>query len=56
MKNDYSVWGVRKGVSGAEIPIHARYAIHSKPTYYKSLGNNGQGKYYGEALVSGEVN
>lgn len=50
VKNDYSIWGVRKGVSGAEIPIHARYAIHNKPTYYKSLGNNGQGKYYGVPL------
>lgn len=36
LKNDYSIWGVRKGVSGAEIPIHARYAIHEKPEYYKS--------------------
>lgn len=35
IKNDYSIWGVRKGISGAEIPIHARYAIHDKPIYYK---------------------
>ena len=35
IKNDYSIWGVRKGVSGAEIPIHARYAIHEKPIYYR---------------------
>ena len=36
IKNDYSIWGVRKGVNGAEIPIHARYAIHKKPKYYKA--------------------
>ena len=37
LKNDYSVWGVRKGASGAEIPIHSRYAIHKKPVYYKNF-------------------
>ena len=36
-KNDYSVWGVRKSISGAEIPVHARYAIDKKPIWYKSL-------------------
>ena len=36
IKNDYSIWGTRKGVNGAEIPIHARYAIHKKPKYYKA--------------------
>lgn len=39
LKNDYSVWGVRKGISGADIPIHARYAIHTKPEYYKGYDN-----------------
>ena len=42
LKNDYSVWGVRKSLSGAEIPIHARYAIQKKPEYYKSF----DGKIY----------
>lgn len=37
LKNDYSVWGVRKSATGAEIPIHSRYAIHKKPTYYKNF-------------------
>lgn len=37
LKNDYSVWGKRKGVSGAEIPIHVRYAIDRKPKEYCSL-------------------
>jgi hypothetical protein len=35
--NDITVWGKRKGISGAEIPIHARYAIDKKPKYYKTL-------------------
>ena len=37
LRNDYSVWGKRKGVTGKEIPIHARYAIDKKPYYYKSI-------------------
>ena len=37
VRNDYSVWGKRKGISGAEIPIHARYAIDKKPVRYKAL-------------------
>lgn len=37
VKNDYSVWGKRKGISGAEIPIHARYAIDKKPVRYKAF-------------------
>lgn len=37
VKNDYSVWGVRKGISGAEIPVHMRYAIDTKPTQYTSI-------------------
>ena len=40
VRNDYSIWGVRKGVSGAEIPIHFRYAIHKKPEYYKAFNGD----------------
>lgn len=40
VKNDYSIWGTRKGVTGAEIPIHARYAIHNKPVYYHGYDGN----------------
>ena len=36
IKNDFSVWGTRKGVGGTDIPIHIRYAIDEKPLYYKS--------------------
>jgi hypothetical protein len=37
MKNDYSIWGERTGVSGAKIPVHMRYAIDVKPMYYKNF-------------------
>lgn len=37
IRNDFSIWGKRKGVSGAELPIHYRYAIHKKPEYYKNV-------------------
>ena len=40
LKNDYSIWGNRKSVSGAEIPIHYRYAIDEKPTYYRKVTVN----------------
>ena len=40
VKNDYSIWGTRKSITGAEIPIHARYAIHNKPVYYHSYDGN----------------
>ncbi len=34
IKNDFSLWGVRKGITGIDIPIHLRYAIDSKPWIY----------------------
>lgn len=37
VKNDFSIWGARKGVSGADIPIHLRFAIDKKPKKYTSL-------------------
>ena len=37
VKNDYSIWGKRKGVSGVELPIHLRYAIDHKPTQYTTI-------------------
>lgn len=37
LKNDYSIWGERKSVSGATLPIHYRYAIDDKPIKYYSL-------------------
>ena len=42
IKNDYTVWGSKRTSEGAEIPIHARYAIDKKPEFYYSfeLQNN----------------
>lgn len=40
VKNDFIVWGKRQDINGAEIPIHARYAIDKKPEYYKALNGN----------------
>lgn len=40
LKNDYSVWGVRKGITGVDLPIHLRYAIDKKPTYYKNTNGD----------------
>jgi hypothetical protein len=37
LKNDYSIWGVRKSLTGVDIPIHLRYAIDVKPTEYTSI-------------------
>lgn len=37
LRNDYSIWGQRETASGAEIPIHYRYAIDGKPVKYVSL-------------------
>lgn len=42
IKNDFTVWGVRKSSSGSEIPIHMRYAIDEKPWIYVSY----KGDYY----------
>lgn len=37
MRNDFSVWGMRKTTSGADVPVHMRYAIDKKPTHYKTF-------------------
>lgn len=37
IRNDFSIWGKRKSVSGEELPVHMRYAIDFKPIYYKPL-------------------
>lgn len=37
VKNDYSIWGQRTTVSGAQVPIHLRYAIDQKPIQYTSI-------------------
>lgn len=37
LRNDFSVWGTKKTVSGAELDIHMRYVIDVKPIEYTSL-------------------
>ena len=37
LRNDFSIWGKRTTVSGGEVPIHMRYALANKPTYYRSI-------------------
>lgn len=37
VKNDYSVWGTHKTVSGIDVPIHMRYAIDKKPETYLTV-------------------
>lgn len=37
VRNDFTVWGTRKGTGDVEIPIHMRYAIDKKPTIYYSF-------------------
>ena len=37
VKNDYTVWGKKQTDSGAEIPIHMRYAIDLKPYFYRAF-------------------
>lgn len=37
LRNDYSIWGERTGVSGAKIPVHIRYAIDRKPIQYTQI-------------------
>ena len=41
VKNDFSIWGKRTSISGAEIPIHLRFAIQKKPVIYKKISDNG---------------
>lgn len=42
VKNDFSIWGKRKGVAGANIDIHGRFALQEKPTEYTSLSDEGR--------------
>ena len=37
VKNDFTVWGTRKSVTGNELPVHCRYAIDVKPQRYTSI-------------------
>lgn len=37
LRNDFSVWGERTGVSGIKLPVHYRYAIDVKPIKYNTI-------------------
>ena len=37
IRNDFSIWGKRKSVAGAQIDIHARFALQKKPKKYSTL-------------------
>lgn len=37
IRNDFSIWGTLKGVDKKALPIHLRYAIDHKPSFYYSL-------------------
>lgn len=43
IKNDFTIWGKRKGTSGQELSIHLRCAIDDKPLYYKPIINGRNG-------------
>ena len=43
LKNDFAIWGARQGISGAQIPIHIRYAIEQKPVSYKTISVDAEG-------------
>jgi len=34
LRNDFSVWGKYKSITGNELPIHMRYAVNKKPIKY----------------------
>jgi hypothetical protein len=37
LRNDYTVWGSKRGVTGKELPAHMRYAIDTKPLKHTSI-------------------
>ena len=40
IKNDYTIWGKKKGAAGVEIDIHTRYGIQSKPKKYTNFNGD----------------
>ena len=37
LRNDYTIWGTKTGITGNTLPVHLRYAIDTKPRYYKTI-------------------
>ena len=58
LKNDYSLWGMRKS-GDISVPIHLRYAIDHKPFYYKTYAGDvyitKEGKEYFNSLPDDEI-
>lgn len=60
VRNDFSIWGTRKPVEESDLPVHLRYAVDKKPTYYKTIeytkvNENGEIKHYGGEEFTTEV-
>lgn len=53
IRNDYSIWGERKGINDVTIPIHLRYAIDKKPSFYRAY--DGEHIYTIEAKTDEEI-
>ena len=53
VKNDFSVWGMRKTATGKEMPIHMRYAIDNKPISYTTY--NGEKTYTNDIVDWREI-
>lgn len=39
VRNDFSIWGTKTTTNGTAVPIHLRYAIDKKPTYYTAFND-----------------
>lgn len=37
IKNDFTVWGTRRSITGQELPMHMRYALDKRPEVYTSI-------------------
>lgn len=51
VKNDFTVWGTKTSISGAEMPIHMRFAIDKKPTSYwpiREMSKDNTVKFYND--------
>ena len=53
LKNDFTIWGSRKGATGDELPIHVRYAIDKKPHQYQTLKVNPDNEK--QVIPSGDI-
>ena len=54
LKNDFTVWGNRKSITGNQLPIHARCVLSKKPLMYVSIETGNEylaGEYDWRELV-----